>query len=85
MICKVFEPSRRTHNTNAITDLYDLKCHQSMAGAEHSGSIDHLWLQCVGQPSVDVMTNKFYWQVYKLPEIAFDIANYDRMNDFSHD
>eukprot|EP00972_Heterocapsa_arctica_P007815 1139408-Heterocapsa_arctica.AAC.1 len=35
MINKMFEPNGRTHNTNAITDLYDLKCHpQSMAGAE---------------------------------------------------
>eukprot|EP00972_Heterocapsa_arctica_P020078 2964842-Heterocapsa_arctica.AAC.1 len=64
MLYKVFEPNGRTHNTNAITDLYDLTCHQSMAGAEqYLAAIDHLWLQCVEQPSADVMTTKFYWQL----------------------
>eukprot|EP00972_Heterocapsa_arctica_P034497 5079760-Heterocapsa_arctica.AAC.1 len=36
MVNKMFEPNGRAHNTNAITDLYDLRCHPlSMAGVEH--------------------------------------------------
>eukprot|EP00972_Heterocapsa_arctica_P061981 9138292-Heterocapsa_arctica.AAC.1 len=31
------------------------------------------------------MATKFYWQVYTLPEIRWDIENYNRMNDYSPD
>eukprot|EP00972_Heterocapsa_arctica_P042978 6335870-Heterocapsa_arctica.AAC.1 len=59
MVNKMFEPNGRAHNTNAITDLYDLRCHPlTMAGVEHYlSAIDSLWLQCVELPSSDVMTN----------------------------
>ncbi len=90
MLCAVileFKPAGRDFQIDALQDVLDLQIgsdHSMEALQAYCSQLDALMLRCMGeQPSVDMLTQKFYEQVRELSPIARDIEDYDRMMDDS--
>eukprot|EP00972_Heterocapsa_arctica_P101354 14938752-Heterocapsa_arctica.AAC.1 len=58
-----FEPDGRNFDTDALSDVYDLQCHTSMAGLEAFFSrIDQLLARYREKPSGGILATRFYRQ-----------------------
>ena len=64
-----FEPDGRSHSSDAISDIYGLKCKRTMVGLEgYLSTLDGLFLRCRGEhPSPGILACRFYSRSRALP------------------